>query len=79
MALALSLATEGRDKLLSRLIIVDIAPMKFPLPAEIEKYIDGMLAVNALPPGAITSREQVDSLLKSYTPVYLPTLVHARF
>lgn len=76
MTLALSLATKGRENLLSHLLISDIAPTRAALSDDFLKYIDAMHEINDLPLGIVRTRAEVDLRLYKHESVSISPFIN---
>lgn len=60
-------------ELLSKLIVVDIAPSRGNIGSEFVKYIDGMKRVrSAIEDGSVRTKKQAEEILKEIEPVRFP-------
>lgn len=66
MTVALNLAKSGKSDLLSKLVVVDMAPTKLMIDARMRNYVGIMQNLNAMPPGMIKSLVDAERFLMAF-------------
>jgi len=71
MTLALNLAAAGKSNVLSDLIVVDMAPVRIPIPYRMSEYVFAMEDINNMPGGMVKTLADADRFLTPFEPVSL--------
>lgn len=79
MTLALNLAKAGKSDLLSKLVVVDMAPTKLIIDARMRNYVNIMQNLNAMPPGMIKSLVDAERFLMAFEEVRQSPDIMKRF
>ena len=66
MTVALDLAKLGKGDLLSKLVVVDMAPAKLRIDAQMRSYVTVMQNMNAMPAGMIKSLVDAERFLMAF-------------
>lgn len=72
MTLALSLAEKKSEDIISQLIVVDMAPVKYVLSHRLSEYVEAMKNMDDMPRGMVKTLADADRILEHFEKVRQP-------